>query len=401
MKVKYSLATAFIFFGILKAQVVTQLGVWNNNANFRIKYHQNKLITSTTGGITFLDVSNPSNPSSSASLGNPAFFPMAIEIDNNYAYFGGGMTGYFMIANISNLNFPTQTGITYKTFGTGYQIAIKGNYAFMPTNLDTLYVIDVSNKNSPTVVNKLHMVSPFGIAIKGNYAFVGSANGLKVVDVTNPLSISVVSSFGGGYGKISADVINNRLFVAKSGQGFDVIDITNPTSPAGLFQGIGGNSSGDLVYKNGYLFQIGSNNVSVFQISNTSSTYLSSFNNTSNSQVVSVDVKDSTFYLSTVNNVHVLKLGALTTKLIGHTSSSNEKNVFYPNPAKYDITIQDEFITPQSKLCICNSTGQSIKQITNFSLNENKINIAELNSGLYFISITTNQIEKRIPFCKE
>ena len=113
-----------LFIQISNSQTISQLGVWNNNANFAIKFYQNKVITSTTSGIKFIDVSNPSSPTSTASLENPGSFPMAIEIDNNYAYFGGGMTGYFMIADISNINSPVQVGITTNIYGTAYQIEI-------------------------------------------------------------------------------------------------------------------------------------------------------------------------------------------------------------------------------------------------------------------------------------
>src|SRR6185295_17987599 len=106
-----------------------------------------------------------------------------IAIDSPYVYFGGGMTGYFMIADISNINSPTQVGITYDINTTAYQIAVKGNYAFMPTNTDTLYSIDISNKMAPAVIGRIDLGGfSSGIAVKGNYTYVGTQYGLKVVD---------------------------------------------------------------------------------------------------------------------------------------------------------------------------------------------------------------------------
>jgi hypothetical protein len=344
-----------VFPAILKSQSIYQLGQWNNNANFVIEYYQDRVITSTTSGITFMNVSDPFNPTPSATLGNPGSFPMAIAIDSSYAFFGGGMTGYFMIANISNINFPVQTGITYGISGTAYQIAIKGNYAFMPTNTDTLYSIDISNKNFPVVVDKIDLGSfSSGIAINGNYAYAGTSGGLKIVDITNPSNMNVVSSFGGGYDKISPDLPNNRLFVSKSGQGFDVIDISNPINPSGLFQGIGGNSAGDLVYKNGYVFQIGSDNVSAFQIGLSSATYIASFNNTITGQVNAVSAKDSVFYLSTVNNLHVLKLGSTSS---GISDDLSQTHISYPNPSQNTITVECNLISPNSTVLIYDHSG--------------------------------------------
>ena len=175
------------FASISFSQSIIELGVWNNNANFIIEYHQDKVITSTTSGIQFINVANPSSPSPSASLANPANFPMAIEVEGNYAYFGGGMTGYFMISDISNINFPSQIGISYNISGTSYDMAIDGNYAYMPTNTDTLYSIDITDKTTPIVIGKLDLGSfPKGVIVSDNYAFVGTSGGLKVVDISDP-----------------------------------------------------------------------------------------------------------------------------------------------------------------------------------------------------------------------
>ena len=385
--------TYFISFG----QQISQLGIWSNNANFVIKYYQDKVITSTTSGITFIDVSNPMNPVPSASIGNPANFPMAIEIDGTYAYFGGGMTGYFMVADISNINFPVQAGITFNISGTAYQIAIKGNYAFMPTNADSLYAIDISNKTAPVVVHKINLGSfSSGIAIKGNYAYVGTSGGLKVVDISNPLTMNIVNTFGSGYAKLSTDTLNNRLFVSKSGQGFDVIDISVPTNPSGLFQGIGGNSSGDLIYKNGHVFQIGSGNVSAFQINSTSATYLTSFNSTITGQVNAVSAKDSVFYLSTVNNVHVLKISTLTTEI--KNISNIESVSIYPNPVS-DIIFFENFLTNEIKECeIYNLSGILM---ANKTIVNNSLLINDLPKGLYFIHVVANNTNTWKKFIKK
>ncbi len=91
---------------------------------------------------------------------------MAIEIDGNYAYFGGGMVGYFMIADISNINFPVQIGITNNIDGTAYQIAIKEDFAFMPTNQGVFYAIDISDKSSPIVTDNISIAPSYTMFFK-------------------------------------------------------------------------------------------------------------------------------------------------------------------------------------------------------------------------------------------
>ncbi len=379
-------------------QSISQLGSWNNNANFVIKYYQNKVITSTTSGIQFIDVSNPSLPNPSASIGNPGSFPMAIETDGNYAYFGGGMTGYFMVADISNINFPVQVGITTNISGTAYQIAISGNYAYMATSSDTLYSIDISNKTAPIVIGKIYIGSfPGGIAVQGNIVYVGTSGGLKVLDISTPSNPIVLSTFGSGYSKIAPDFANQRLFVSK-GSGFDAISISNATSPTGLFMGIGGTSGGDICYWNNYVFQKGSGNVSAFQVGSSSASYIGSFNSTFTGQVNGITVKDSIFYVSTVNNLHVLKLG------YQNTTGINEEFIetfnIYPNPLVDEVTIKFFNIGNEAKITITDISGREI--MTTYCLgNSTTLDMTAEIPGIYFVTIEQKNLKAQKIIIKE
>jgi hypothetical protein len=367
----------------ITAQVISQLGVWNNNANFSIEYYQNILITSTTSGIKFIDVSDPSNPLPTLTLPTPGGFPMAIAIDNNYAFFGGGMSPYFMIVDISNINLPVQTGITNNVSGTTSGIAVKGNFAFMPTSTDTLYSINISNKTAPFVLNKIDLGSvPHGIAIKGNYAYVTTNGGLKVLDISNPANLSVTATFNGNYQSrgLDADTLNNRLFI-NNGTGFDVIDISNQTNPVLLFQGLGGSFTGSLSYKNGYVFQCG-NEINAFQINSLSATNITSFP----IEAMWVSSKDSVFYVSNINNVNVLKLGQSVPTGINYEIKKDL--VIYPNPANNFITIRNENNSQKSEITIYNNSGQKIKEIRSTD-NIQNIDISDLTIGLYNIYINT------------
>lgn len=393
---------AVIVLGIINgsySQSISEIGIWNNNANFTIEYYQDRVITSTTSGIQFMDVSNPATPSPAAALGNPAFFPMAIEINNDYAYFGGGMTGYFMIADISSINTPFQTGITLNINGTAYDIAIKDNYAFMSTNSDTLYAIDITDKTAPVVVNKLDLNSfPIGIAVDGNFAFIGCSSGLKIIDISDPSNMNITGSFGGGYEYISADPINNRLFVSRTGAGFDVIDISDPINPFLLFQGNAASSSGQLVFKNNIVFQLGGG-VNAFEISQNSATYLCSYNSTFSGQVNSVTSKDSVFYVSTVNALHVLELISINLG-INEIQKSLEISLF-PNPTHGSITLSSLNGFDFSRISIHDLSGKLLFK-DNFSARKfAKIDVSHLPKGMYFLKASNNYEEKQIKFIKD
>lgn len=289
-----------------------------------------------------------------------------------------------MIADISNINFPVQVGITTNISGTAYQIAISGNYAFMATNSDTLYSIDITNKTAPVVIGKIDLGSlPGGIAVQGNIVYVGTSNGLQVVDVSTPSTPTVLYNYGSGYSKIAPDFANQRLFVAK-GSGFDAISIANPTLPSGIFMGIGGGSGGDICYWNNYVFQNGSGNVSAFQVDLTSASYLGSFNSTFTGQVNGIAVKDSVFYVSTVNNLHVLKLGYGST--IGINEGFIENFNIYPNPFVDEVTI--EFINAgnEAKITITDIFGRKIMTTPSFD-NSTTLDMTEEIPGVYYVTI--------------
>jgi len=372
---------AFFSSGI-QGQTISQLGQWNNNANFVIKYHQDRVITSTTSGIQFMDVSDPTNPQPSASLSPPNFFPMAIEVDGNYAYFGGGMFGYFMVADISNINFPIQVGLTNDITGTAYQLAIAGNYAYMPTNSDTLYILDIANKTNPNTIAKLNLGSfASGITVQGSYAFIGTTGGLKVVDVSNPYAPVVVNSLGSGYGYIAKDVLNQRIFVSKS-SGFDVFDISNPTTPTGLFQGIGAGTGGALTYWNNHIYQVGSSSVSVFSIASNNCMYMGSYDATFAGQVNGVTAKDSVFYVSTVNNLHVLKYG---TTIVGVSDVVSTNDIIYNNPIR-DVLQISARNSSGGTIKISNSVGQVI--LTDLLKDDQfEYNLSHYPAGIYFLEI--------------
>jgi len=402
MKNKKSILSIFLGLFIIQAfgQEITQLGSWNNNANFTAVYHHDRIITSTTSGIIFLDVSDPENPVPNTSLPNPSSFPTAIEIGENHAYFGGGMTSYFMIADISNLSFPVQKGIvSADIFGTAHQIAVKDDHAFMPTSAGWLYAFDISDVNNPLIKNVIAITTfASGIVVRDNYAYVGTNDGLKVIDISNPGNLNVINSFGGNYRRISPDFDNDRLFVAKASMGFDVIDISDPENPAGLFQGIGGSSEGNLVYQDGFVFQVGPLSVSAFEIGESSATYLASFNTTITGQVNDVTVKDSVFYLSTVYDVHVLKLSTTTTGL--NDLEENQNIRVYPNPAQDYLIIEMKEKTEHLMIEIYNGSGQLVKQ-DNTVAKSIELDLQNLETGVYIIHVTSGSSENNLKFIKE
>lgn len=385
----------------LKSQQISILGQWPNNPNFLCKYTQNRLIVTTASGVRFLDVSNPTNPvATSAFISNPpnGEFSFAIELSGNYAYFAGSYYGHFRIVDISNLNSPVQIGITYGVLGTAYQIAIKGNYAFVPTNNDTLYSVDISNKTNPIVIGKLYLGSfPNGITVNGNYAYVSTSSGIKIINVTNPSNMNILSTFGATYyGKISSDFINNRIFISNGSSGFDAIDISNPTSLSVMYQTTGG-GSGDITYNNGKIFQ--NSITSAYQVNSNSGNFLCSLVTQLNGQINGIDSKDSVFYVSTTNFVYVLKYSSLNVVTSLNDLEQLTDVSIFPCPATDYINIENNS-NMISKIVINNSLGTFTKELYYLHQPKHNIDISDLPLGIYFITIFTENSKKQLKFIK-
>ncbi|MGB5376738.1 LVIVD repeat-containing protein, partial [Muriicola sp.] len=83
-------------------------------------------------------------------------------------------------------------------------VVVDGDYAYLTLRggnvcgqmESVLEVIDISNKSYPELVATYTLENPYGLGLKDNLLFVcdGTA-GLKVFDITNPIELTLISSF--------------------------------------------------------------------------------------------------------------------------------------------------------------------------------------------------------------
>ena len=127
-----------------------------------------------------------------------------------------------------------------------YDVAVEGKYAYLADRAEGLHVIDVSNPASPVRVGGYDTSGDaLGVAVAGNYAYVADGEeGLQVIDVSNPLNCVRVGGFdppgfGGMMGFARAVAVSgNYAYVADTGAvgapvlvgGLHVIDVSDPTN---------------------------------------------------------------------------------------------------------------------------------------------------------------------------
>jgi hypothetical protein len=115
-------------------------------------------------------------------------------------------------------------------------IKIAGNYAYICADRGVV-VVDISKLDEhlrpvPRVVKIIPANKPTGVAVQFRYAFFTDADGLKVVDLTNPEDPQLVESATLRIGEAKNVYISRTYaFVAAGSNGLAIVDVETPTSP--------------------------------------------------------------------------------------------------------------------------------------------------------------------------
>jgi hypothetical protein len=71
------------------------------------------------------------------------------------------------------------------TGAPAYAVALSGNYAYLAAN--GLAIVDISNPSAPQLVGRYDLGIPvYGLALAGNQAYLAASNGMRVIDISNP-----------------------------------------------------------------------------------------------------------------------------------------------------------------------------------------------------------------------
>lgn len=220
-------------------------------------------VTALEEALQIIDVSDPAHPSHVSSISNHVAgaqltLPATIFVDDGYAYVGGctpegsaiPWVGYFGIFDVSNPANPMPRGSLTTLVNIRSLVAV-GNYVYaVQSSNNRLVVIDITDKNHPTVVGTLAhgeggaMISnPTDIAVSGTKAYITSNghNALEVVDITNPAAPAHLGklSFPEAGSSIvfpySLEVEGNYAYVtgpsSNSTGVIEVVDISNSATP--------------------------------------------------------------------------------------------------------------------------------------------------------------------------
>ena len=195
-------------------------------------------VADETAGLQIFDLSNPTAPAllSSTSLGGGEAVIVKASSNGVFAYVS--TWGNLCIVDVSNPLLPILRGQTSINNGAVFSIALSGNYVYAASVIGNLEIIDVSNTNAPVDVG--HAANPYSV-----YS-VASANGLIYAAQSAPVSYQssfyVFSPSGSSLTMLGQTtntsstgfnmlVSGTKAYVAAGASGFVIVDVSNPYSP--------------------------------------------------------------------------------------------------------------------------------------------------------------------------
>ncbi len=197
--------------------------------------------THSTGLLTTLDISNPSNMQITSAFSAP--IGRAIAAANNHVYVGAsslGLTTYTATAN------PTFVG-TYNTNTVDGQsvrdLMAEGKVVFMAAGPAGLKIVNMSDPANPTVIaSKLlpNNATAEVILIQDGRAYIADTSmrvhiyDISMINVNNPVPANpiLISTLSPGWNVHQLARVGDDTLVAQANPGgMHIYDITNPASP--------------------------------------------------------------------------------------------------------------------------------------------------------------------------
>lgn len=185
--------------------------------------------------LRIIDISVPTAPEEVGAFTALGSSCSALAVEDDYAYVGTGMA--LKIIDISTPESPTQAGQV--SLYINYGVDVQGDYAYV-VDYDSqnsyqsrLYTIDIATKTAPfVVVSKVFSTYLNDVDVSGNYAYLANHdNGLRVIDISVPSSLSEVGFLDSPTASRGVTVIGDLVYLAE-GDGLRIVDVSDPASPS-------------------------------------------------------------------------------------------------------------------------------------------------------------------------
>jgi len=128
------------------------------------------------------------------------------------------------IINLSSYNY---------NFDVINSIKCEGNLLFLADNSFGLKILNISNPISPSLVSQYGDTfnHTLDIDIQGKFAYIADGtDGMEIVDISNPTSLQKVNNWSNGYDVTNVFIFDDLAFLSVQGLGIEILNISKPLS---------------------------------------------------------------------------------------------------------------------------------------------------------------------------
>ncbi|MCP4153009.1 MAG: hypothetical protein GY757_35075 [bacterium] len=138
------------------------------------------------------------------------------------------------------------------------EMVVSGDYAYIIA-ADGIHVIDISNPQSPSEASIFSIAGAEfqDIKVSGNYLYSKDSNGIRVIDISSPNSPAQVGIYQGAeiFGTGKMDMVSHYIYTVDDGwSSIAVIDVSTPTNPTKITTLGGYSFLGDIVIGGRYAY---------------------------------------------------------------------------------------------------------------------------------------------------
>jgi hypothetical protein len=186
-------------------------------------------VTDGNHALHVLDISNPSSPKDVGQY-HVLSLPGALYVKNEKAYIGDESSG-LDIVDVSDFRFPEIIGNISKNYKiTSVKVVSDTLYMLGADNLGSnLSIFDLTNVISSSLKSNFPVYGN-DMEVEGNYAYLAGGQ-LIIIDISNPISPTVVSSTSDYIGSYRIAVVNSLALLTAGESGVYIVDVSNPYSP--------------------------------------------------------------------------------------------------------------------------------------------------------------------------
>jgi hypothetical protein len=208
-------------------QSLNLVGVWDRLSNASAIAIAGNYAYAVGETLEIIDISNPAQPvyqsNYDITYGN-AVNVGDIKIVGNYAYVAGGSQG-LKILDISNPTTPILKFTGYTNYGASNSVEVVGNYAYVTvaqysgSYSSGLIILDISDPTTPILQGYYNTSYGSGsgsdVKVVGNYAYVCDFGaGLKILDISNPTTPTLISSSSTSSYAGEVEIVGNYAYIA-------------------------------------------------------------------------------------------------------------------------------------------------------------------------------------------